>query len=138
MRELRELTVEAKLENLEAVLEFIREALADAGCVVKVQKQIAIAVEELFVNISQYAYRSAVGGAVIRIAAGDEIVIEFEDAGVAFNPLERADPDVKAGPDERGIGGLGIFMVKNMMDAMDYRREGNKNIITVKKAIKKR
>ncbi|MCL2698985.1 MAG: ATP-binding protein, partial [Defluviitaleaceae bacterium] len=66
---------------------------------------------------------------------GVEVVIEFEDKGAEYNPLEKEDPDIEAGVDERPIGGLGIYMVKNMMDAVDYRREGNKNIMTIKKII---
>jgi anti-sigma regulatory factor (Ser/Thr protein kinase) len=101
----------------------------------KLQMQIAIAVEEIYVNIAHYAYNPEVGGATIRIAVGDEITIEFEDRGKAYNPLLKDDPDITAGVEERDVGGLGIFMVKKIMDAVDYRYEEGKNILLIRKAI---
>ena len=133
---MKELAIEAKTENLDAVLDFVSEQLENADCPMKAQTQIAIAVEEVFVNIAHYAYNPEIGGALIRVAVGDEVVIEFEDNGRPYNPLEKDDPDITAGTQEREIGGLGIFMVKNIMDAVEYRREGDKNILLIKKAFK--
>ena len=131
-----ELLIEAKPDNLDAVLDFVNEKLELSDCPMKTQTQIAIAVEEVFVNIAHYAYNPEIGGAIIRVSVADEIVIEFEDKGKPYNPLEKADPDITASVEEREIGGLGIFMVKNIMDSVDYRREGNKNILTIKKKLK--
>lgn len=130
-----ELLIEAKLENLDAVLDFINEKLETADCPLKMQTQISIAIEEIFVNIANYAYNPEVGGAVIRVSVGDEVVIEFEDNGKPYNPLEKSDPDITKSAEEREIGGLGIFMVKKIMDAVDYKRVGNKNILTIKKKL---
>jgi anti-sigma regulatory factor (Ser/Thr protein kinase) len=132
---MNELLIEAKPENLDFVLDFVNEKLEAADCPMKVQTQIAIAVEEVFVNIAHYAYNPVVGGAKIRVSVDDEIVIEFEDNGNPYNPLEKEDPDITASAEEREIGGLGIFMVKNIMDAVDYCRKGNKNILTIKKKL---
>ena len=133
---MKELAIEAKTENLDAVLGFVSEQLEAADCPIKVQTQITIATEEIFVNISHYAYKPEVGGALIRVTVGDEAVIEFEDKGKPYNPLEKDDPDITAGTEEREIGGLGIFMVKKIMDAVEYRRENDKNIMLIKKAFK--
>ena len=139
---MKELAIVAKTENLDAVLDFVSEQLETADCPMKSQTQIAIAVEEIFVNIAHYAYEPAddrppeVGGTLIRITVGDEVVIEFEDEGKPYNPLEKDDPDITTGTEEREIGGLGIFMVKNIMDAVEYRREEGKNVLLIKKAFK--
>jgi len=126
-----ELLIEATLENMGSVLDFINASIGD--CPPKIQNQIGIAADEIFSNIARYAYRPKTGKATIRVIAGDDITIEFEDAGVAYNPLEKDDPDTTLSADERDVGGLGIFMVKNIMDSVEYRREGNNNILTIKK-----
>jgi anti-sigma regulatory factor (Ser/Thr protein kinase) len=132
---MKELLIEAKTDNLDEVLDFINTELETADCPMKLQMQIAIAVEEIFVNIAHYAYNPEVGGAAIRVAVGDEVIIEFEDKGKAYNPLLKDDPDITADAEEREVGGLGIFMVKNIMDAVEYRHEDGKNILLIKKAL---
>ena len=130
---MNELYVEAKLENVDEVLAFI--AGECAACPPKTLKQINIAVDEIFSNIARYAYNPEIGGASVRIAVGDEVTVEFEDSGRAYNPLAKDDPDVDLPSHERGVGGLGVFMVKNIMDSVEYRHEGNKNIMTIKKGL---
>jgi sigma-B regulation protein RsbU (phosphoserine phosphatase) len=134
---MEELTIEAKTENLDAVLEFVAKKLETAECLAKLQTQINIAVEEVFVNIAYYAYSPDVGGVSIRVSVGDGgvVTIEFEDGGKPYNPLKKEDPNITAGVEEREVGGLGIFMVKKLMDFVDYKREGNKNILTLKKKL---
>ncbi len=133
---MKELMIEAKTENLDAVLDFISAELEAVSCPMKLQMQIAIAVEEIFVNIAHYAYNPETGGAVIRVAVdGAAVQIEFEDMGRPFNPLENETPDITLSADEREVGGLGIFMVKKMMDTVEYRHENGKNILAVKKTI---
>jgi len=130
-----EFSAEAKPENLEAALDFVDGKLNSAGCPKKQRNLIAVSVEEIFVNIAHYAYGSATGSVAIRVSAGDEAEIVFEDCGAPYNPLEKGDPDISASLEEREPGGLGIFMVKKLMDAVDYRREGNKNILTIRKKL---
>ena len=128
---MNELIVEAKIENMDAVLGFVGKELED--CPSKIRNQIMIAVDEIFSNIARYAYDTGIGAAAVRIAAGDDIIVEFEDSGMAYNPLTADNPDTTLPAEERVIGGLGIYMVKNIMDSVEYRREGNKNILTIKK-----
>jgi anti-sigma regulatory factor (Ser/Thr protein kinase) len=131
---MRELSVEAITENLDAVLRFINEQIEYSS--VKVQNQINVVVDEIFANISSYAYNPAVGGVTVRIKAdANDITIEFEDSGIPYNPLSNAPPDVTLDGEQREIGGLGIHLVRNMMDSVGYRRDGNKNIMTIKKII---
>ena len=144
----KELVINARIDNLGFVQDFIAGELEACACPVKLQMQLALVAEEIFVNIANYAYNqdtvmsslpnsgTEAGNVAIRIAAGDEvIVIEFEDSGKPFNPLEKDDPDLTSDAEEREIGGLGIFMVKNMTDAIKYRYEGNKNILMIKKKV---
>ena len=128
-----ELFIEARVENLETLLGFISTRLE--GCPAKLKNMVSIAAEEIFSNISRYAYYPSVGGVTVRIMVDSDITIIFEDSGKVFDPLSGNDPDVSLSADEREIGGLGVFMVRNIMDTAEYRREGDKNILTVRKKL---
>ncbi|MDR3013638.1 MAG: ATP-binding protein [Chitinispirillales bacterium] len=134
---MEELNRDAKTENLDAVLDFVAKKLENVDCTIEERHQIAIAVEEIFVNIAYYAYRPETGGVTVRVVAGGggELVIEFEDSGKPYNPLEAKTPDITLGVDEREVGGLGVFMVKKLMDSVAYRRERDKNILTIRKKL---
>ncbi len=132
-----ELTLEAKLDNLDQVLAFVDKFLEESDCPPKPQMKIDVAVEELFVNIARYAYAPATGSMTIRIENDPQgMSITLIDRGVPFNPLAKLDPDVTLSAEERQIGGLGIFMVKKSMDAMDYRYADGRNVLTIKKVIR--
>ena len=132
---MKELLVEAIPENLSLVLSFVKTELQAHGTEGKLQRQIAIAVEEIFVNIAHYAYNPETGSALIRIRVDNEVNIEFEDKGNPYNPLEKADPDTTLEAKDRKIGGLGVFMVKKIMDSVEYKFEDGKNILKIKKII---
>lgn len=133
---MRELTIEAKVENLDEVLGFIDGLLEEIDFPMKKQMQIDIAVEEIFVNIASYAYSPGVGSATIRFETDPTAVtITFIDSGVPYDPLEKEDPDVTLSAEERGIGGLGIYMVKKSMDDMSYVYRDGQNILTIRKTI---
>ena len=132
---MRELSIDAATDNLDVVLDFVNTALEEGGCPLKLQTKICVAVEELFVNIAHYAYKDEIGKATIRITVGGEVIIEFEDEGLPFNPLEKEDPDIKTSIRDREIGGMGIFMVKQIMDSVEYLRENDKNMLTIRKTV---
>lgn len=123
----------AEVNELQNVQSFVIETLSDLHLEMKLQNQLNIVIEELFVNIANYAYKN--GGEVeIKVEAKmNEISITFIDSGMKFNPLEIDDPNIDAKAEERRIGGLGIFMVKNMMDDIKYKFENNQNILTIVK-----
>ena len=130
------LTVEAKKENLAQVLTFVEGTLEKAGCSARSMLQIQVAVEEVFVNIASYAYAPDTGDALIAAGAdGENAVITFRDRGMPFDPLAKEDPDVTLPVEQRGIGGLGIFMVKKSMDDVEYRYEDGENILTIRKKL---
>ena len=130
---------EAKIEKLPEVLGQIDAELSAAGCPESVQMQIDIAVEEIFVNISNYAYPDSSGTADIEvnISEGDPPVasIRFEDSGIPFDPLAKADPDITLSAEERAIGGLGIYMVKMSMDEVHYEYTGGRNCFSMSKKL---
>ena len=133
---MKELKVEAKDENLYQVLDFVNEQLEAFECDPAVKIQLDIAVEEIFVNISHYAYNPEVGPATIRAEVTKEplaVSLTFLDHGVPYDPLAKADPDITLSAEDRQIGGLGIFMVKKSMDQVDYEYKDGQNILTIKK-----
>lgn len=134
---MKELTVEAKIENIGRVTEFVKEELLKCGCSKKSLRQINIAIDELFGNIARYAYPKKLGTATVKIEVERFVsaIITFVDKGIPYNPLEQADPDVTLGAEEREIGGLGIFIVKNSMDDVKYEYKDGQNILTIKKII---
>ena len=134
-----ELTLEARLENLQQVLSFVDGQLEALDCPMKAQMQIDVAVEELFVNIASYAYQLGVGFATVRLETEQEpltVVITFIDRGVPYDPLAKADPDVTLSAEEREIGGLGIYMVKKSMDGIAYQYQDGQNILTIRKKLR--
>ena len=135
------ITVPALVGHLTDVFNCIAGAMRNAGSSLKQEQlnNIQIAVEEVFVNIASYAYDSDKGSdgeiTVSVSVTPEKLVIEFEDSGTPYNPLAEADPDTSLSADEREIGGLGVFMVKKMMDDVRYRHEGGKNILTLEKKL---
>ena len=135
---MKEWTGEAVLSNLPSVTSTLDGWLEEISCPMKAQMQLDVAVDELFSNISSYAYSPGQGNATIRMnfnEADRMISVTFTDQGIPFNPLEKKDPDTTLSAAEREVGGLGIFLVKKTMDGMEYKREGNKNIVTIHKKI---
>ena len=95
--------------------------------------KIEICLEEVYVNIASYAYGDKSGTARISAEKNDnEITLKFEDKGISYNPLQKEDPDITLSLEERPIGGLGIFMVKEMVKDIEYKREDEKNILILK------
>lgn len=136
-KENEELTIDARMEDLDEMMAFVDGHLEEYGCPPKVQIQIEVAVEEIFVNIASYAYTPDTGPATVRIRIQDDTaVITFIDSGVPYDPLAKPDPDVTLSADERPIGGLGIFLVKKSMDSVSYNYQSGKNVLELQKRLK--
>jgi anti-sigma regulatory factor (Ser/Thr protein kinase) len=134
----RELDIEALVENLPAVQDFVEKCLEEAECSPRICMQISLAVEEIFMNIASYAYAPGKGRAVVRVEVGGDplsATVTFIDRGVPYDPLAKADPDITLSAQERQIGGLGIFMVKKTMDDMTYEYKDGQNILKLKKKL---
>ena len=133
---MKELTIEATVENIEKVTAFVDEQLEAFDCPMKAQMQIDIAIDELFGNIAHYAYNPETGPATVSIEVTENpmsVVVTFIDHGIPYDPLAKADPDITKSAEEREIGGLGIFMVKKTMDEITYEYKNGQNILRIKK-----
>lgn len=98
---------------------------------------VMVAAEEIFVNISEYAYGNNSGSVIIKtnIINSNTLQIDFFDFGIRFNPLEAVMPDIKASAKQREIGGLGIYMARQKTDQMTYEYVDNKNHLTIIKEL---
>ena len=93
-----------------------------------------LSIEELLTNIIKYSYDDTAEHVIdIQVELSPwHIVLTIQDDGQAFNPLEQEAPDITKPPEEREIGGLGLHMVREMCEEMEYRREGDRNITVVR------
>ena len=125
----------ASMDELNNVLKFIDDGIKDIKDS-KLLKKFNLVVEEIFVNIVSYAYPDSDTNNTVTISIkdnDDKTIITFIDSGKHFNPLIKDDPDLSLSVDERPIGGLGIYLVKKMMDNVEYEYKDNKNILTIEK-----
>lgn len=128
---------ETKEEHLSEILCFAREKLENTELDKRDISGLLAAVEEIFINITSYAYGGAVGIMSLEVCCEEESVsLVFCDYGIPFNPLLRPDPDTKSELCKRKEGGLGIYMVKHYSDDMEYRYEDGKNILRVIKKVR--
>ena len=133
---MRSITVPAIDEDPSPVIDFVEEELASHDCPSRVLFQIEVAIEEIFVNIVSYAGLSESDGVEVRCEVLEDplrVVVQFLDGGVPFDPLAKADPDTSVEATVEREGGLGIFMVKEMMDDVSYAYENGKNTLTILK-----
>ena len=135
---MKELKLTATVESLDEVLAFIDSELESVDCPMKVQMQLDVAVEELYVNIAHYAYAPGTGEATVGIDITQDplnVTITFKDSGIPFDPTAKADPDVTLSAQERQIGGLGIYMAKKGTDEMKYEYKDGQNILSISKKL---
>ena len=101
-----------------------------------VKNQINLVLEELYTNTVNYGLVGISNGQVIinLLALNNQLEIRYQDNGIAFNPLEMADPDLMLSLDDRPIGGLGVFFVKAMTDNVTYSRVGGWNQLLMHKS----
>lgn len=134
---MKEMKTPAKQEHLDEVLSFLEENLEEMGCPMKASMKIQVAVEELFVNIANYAYPDRTDGqasiSLEKIEEPASVRITLTDSGIPYDPLAKPDPNVTLSAEERQIGGLGIFMVKKSMDEVYYEYKNGQNCLTLEK-----
>ncbi len=128
----------AKDEVLPEVLNFIENELEKIKCSKKTIMAISVVIEEVFVNIAHYAYKEESGHAKVGFGfdeATHMATFKISDQGIPFDPLKKEDPDITLSAEEREKGGLGILMIKKMMDTVSYCYENNENVLTITKKI---
>ena len=123
---------EAKIENYKVFCSWLQKSCNEWNISKELANKLDLCGEEIFANISFYAYPEKNGNIEVELKISNgKLIFEFKDDGIEFNPLEKPDPDINLPPEERPIGGLGIYMVKQMVDDISYKRENNKNILTL-------
>ena len=135
---MKNLIVPAAGDAIDEVQAFIGEELERCGCSASVQNQIELAVEEIFVNIASYAYHPVEGEAEIRCDVLEDpirVTIQFLDHGRPFDPLAKEDADTSETALMEREGGLGILLVKKVMDDVQYSYADGKNVLTIMKKL---
>lgn len=120
-------------ESMTTVQAMAEELMDEAMVPMKVAMKIGIAIDEIFSNIIQYS--QATSAEVTCRASSEALEIIFLDDGVPYNPLESKDPDITLSAEERDMGGLGIFITKNIMDTIDYAYKDGRNQLRVMKKL---
>ena len=132
----KEIIVDSKLENIDTLTQFVESALEPYNPSPKAMMQISVAIDELFSNVVRYSGSSNMK---LILNVNEDVLtatLTFIDEGVEYDPLAKKDPNVKLPAEEREIGGLGIFLVKKTMDGVEYKRDGQQNILKVVKKLK--
>ena len=134
MKTISSIVLPAHLEHLPAFIEAVINAAKSGGVDQKRFFDIELALEEILVNIMNHAYEGANGDIQVVCRSDNQqcFIIEITDTGKAFDMTSVAPPDLSGTISERTIGGLGIHFVKKLTDKLQYRREGNRNILEIK------
>lgn len=123
---------DANLESMEKTQRFISDFCESNGVDARIVPKACVCGDEIFSNIIRYSGASF-GQINLSVEGDGTFLMEFIDDGKPFNPLEEAPvPDVKASVEERKIGGLGIFMVRKLSRAVEYKRSNNLNVLIIK------
>ena len=140
MGDIKELTIEARLENIERAIDFINSELEKKGCMFDVMQRIDLALEEMLVNVSHYAYSESKGEAKVEISFPEEGLVQLDiwDKGIPYDPTKKEDPDVTIPLKQRKKGGLGIYMTKMVMDEMSYEYIDGRNHTILRKDLNKK
>ena len=128
----------AKVEALDEVIAYVEETLESHECSMATQMALCVAIEEVFVNVANYAYGDQEGDVFFSMKFDEKnriMTFCMSDKGTPFDPLKKPDPDITLSAEEREIGGLGIFITKKTMDKVTYAYEQNENRLTMVKKI---
>ena len=121
----------ADVSELDNLFEYSSKLLAILEFSSREITLINTALEEVFVNVAKYAYDEEGYVEVTLSNDRNSVKFVFRDSGKKFNPLEKQDPNITASSDEREVGGLGIFMVKKIMDVVTYEYVNEQNVLTL-------
>ncbi len=133
----KELKLKNHVGELERVNQFIEELGEELGLDMELQMNLNLVMEEMVSNVIFYAYPEGVEADIDLLAESDgkELTFVLSDQGKEFDPTAKEDADTDVNPIDREIGGMGIFIVKNIMNKVTYQRLEGKNLLTMKKDI---
>jgi len=128
----RRLSLPASLSSLQAFLEFAHAGADAAGLTETDRDQLDLVLEELLVNVARYAYQPGTGDVEMAYAVESDgkLLLQIADKGSTFNLLEQDQPDLSGPLEDRPVGGLGIFLVRELVDSLTYSREQGRNTVS--------
>ncbi len=124
-----ELKSPALLNNLEEIISFIKKQAKKANLSVEKINRLELAAEEALVNIIKHAYPSKEGYIKVKCKNNNHFILEIIDEGIPFNPLSAKNPRLDLDIDSRPIGGVGILLIKKMVDSVEYKRKNKSNLL---------
>lgn len=126
------LVLPAVSESIAAFQKFLRAGAVEGGVDPQQLETLDLVLEEILINIARYAYAPGQGTVEVRYAPDGtgKLRVEVIDSGRIFNPLEAEPPSLSLGLAERPIGGLGVFLIRSLVDSIEYRREGDHNLLS--------
>jgi serine/threonine-protein kinase RsbW len=132
------LKLKNQMSELERVNAFVEEIGQELGLNFELQMNLNLVMEEMVVNVISYAYPEGSEAEIELLAESDGKQLKFvlSDRGKEFDPTLGGNTDMDVNPAERDLGGMGIFIVKNIMNEVSYQRLEGKNLLTMKKIIK--
>ena len=133
MSETLSLTVKNSHDELDYIVSTLEDMAEREQWPPELVYRVNLVVEELVLNVMDYGYDAGIHEIQINLASEeDSLTIEIVDSGKPFDPLTEApEPDLEASIEDRRVGGLGVYLVRTMMDQMDYKRENEKNHLTI-------
>jgi anti-sigma regulatory factor (Ser/Thr protein kinase) len=133
----RSITLPNDIATISQLSEFVETVCEEKGLDMALTMNLNLALEEAVVNVMSYAYPDSQGNVKVDIMIDDQKVVStLTDSGIPFDPTQKGDVDTTLPAEERPIGGLGIHLVKQIMDKVSYQYVGNQNILTLEKNIK--
>ena len=137
MTEQNTLILRNDVSELERVLSFVSDLCVRNSIPPETEYDLNLALDEMITNVAKHAYPE--GGEhhfTLQVTMGNgEFVARIEDEGVEFNPTEHPIPDLDAPLGERKVGGLGIYLVRQIMTSVEYQRVAGKNVVTLRKEL---
>ena len=133
----KELRIKNQISELEKVAQFVEEIGEELGLSMELQMNLNLVMEEMVTNVIFYAYPEGVIADIELLAKSDgkELTFVLSDQGKEFDPTAKEDTDLDVNPADRDLGGMGIFIVKNIMNKVTYQRLEGKNLLTMTKGI---
>ena len=133
----RDLTLQNDIAQVPLLAQFVEEVCEEIGLDMSTTMQMNLALEEAVVNVMKYAYPHGIVGNIHIEAQASDVRLKFviSDNGTPFDPTAKAEVDTTLSAEERPIGGLGIHLVRKIMDSINYERSRNKNVLTLRKKI---
>jgi serine/threonine-protein kinase RsbW len=134
----KEIRIKNQIGELERIAQFIEEICEELGLDMELQMNLNLVIEEMVTNVIFYAYPKDVDEEIELLVKSDgqTLTIVLSDKGMEFDPTAREDANTDVNPAERDLGGMGIFIVKNIMNEVTYQRLDGKNLLTMTKGIK--